>query len=179
MISPELQQRVTAEIQRCLKIANEQHKVNSIAGRNQNGYIFPHVEYKRIGRVAGRAYYHQWKIVLNPDFFVNEAENMINDTVPHEIAHLVTGVKNSCRKLYERRYKPHGQEWQDVMTSFGCKPKRCHNYDTTHARRRVHQKFKFQCGCGVHLVGLKIYRKITQENRTYTCKKCKAKLIAA
>lgn len=105
------------------------------------------------GRVAGKAvmgyspsqskdknraepYFH---VQLNAVLFTENVQLFLDDTIPHEVAHLVAD------SLYGRRISEHGKEWQSVMALFGRDPVKRHNMDVTNAR--VHKLFELTCGC--------------------------------
>ena len=66
-------------------------------------------------------------IRLNPIFMLENQQDMLEDTVPHEMAHVTTSAA-----FREERPPAHGRRWKEVVTHFGLDPKktRCHNYDT-------------------------------------------------
>ena len=67
-------------------------------------------------KIAGQAFLHDWKIKINPRFLQSNSEEVINVTVPHEVAHLV------CFVLHPRAKQAHGPEWKGIMQDFGLKP---------------------------------------------------------
>lgn len=84
----------------------------------------PKVEYVTGVRYAGKAYIRENRIVLCQDFLEKNFDDMVNETLPHELAHLV------AFKLFPK-CKPHGFVWQSIMIEwFNVPPLRCHNYDT-------------------------------------------------
>lgn len=97
------------------------------------------LEFGLTGKCAGKAYPHKNLIRLHSEFLARNLKDMLEDTIPHEIAHLLT------RKLYgslrtrlvqgrpvRERVLPHGKEWQAIMLAvFGLTPTRCHNYAMT------------------------------------------------
>jgi len=84
----------------------------------------PHIQYVTRVKYAGKAYYYRNTIVLSRDFLERNFEDMICNTVPHELAHLITF------QLFPRA-KPHGFTWQSIMADwFHLDPLRCHYYDT-------------------------------------------------
>ena len=132
----------------------------------------PTIQYNLTGKCAGMAnsFTYPFPIIqLNPHFFEENKEEMLHQTVPHEVAHLITD------KVYGDK-KPHGPEWKSVMRLFGLEPKRCHAYDTSQViLKRKTRCFTYYCRCfsGV-TVGLNIHRKIQaySSHRCRHCKKC-------
>jgi SprT protein len=62
-------------------------------------------------------------ITINPVYFLSNLTDMIEETVPHEVSHIIAG--NS----YGVDIKPHGKEWKEVIISLGKEPIICHTYD--------------------------------------------------
>ena len=122
------------------------------------------------GRVAGQAFYYQNKIRLNGGLLVKYPERMLEQTLPHEIAHLVV------HEVYGRaNIKPHGQEWKNCMRVLGCEPKTRHNMDTEScgggrwARDNI-----YVCAdnCVEHPVTAIRHKRILSGQMSYSCKKC-------
>lgn len=83
------------------------------------------VQYGVTGTYAGWANYTKNLVKLNSEFLLRQFRDMIDDTVPHEIAHLIT------RQVFGKNVKSHGKEWRTVMMAvFGIEAKRCHSYKT-------------------------------------------------
>jgi SprT protein len=68
-------------------------------------------------------------------------EYVVNQTVPHEMAHLIAYA------VFGTRIKPHGHEWKYVMRVLGKEPNRCHRLDTTSVRkvRKAVTRITFHC----------------------------------
>lgn len=129
----------------------------------------PTILYDLKGHTAGQAFYNTNTIRLNLDILTDPRyqEDMLDDTIPHEIAHLV------ARNLYGARIKPHGVEWRMVMRRIGLTPTRCHNYDTVPARRRRRQprNHAYDCGCRIHKVTALLHKRI-QSGQQRICRIC-------
>jgi predicted SprT family Zn-dependent metalloprotease len=104
-------------------------------------FDIPALEYRQMGRTAGKAWQRLWKIELNPDFCRNgHLEDMIHNTLPHELAHLIS----------YKVYGPilgggHGRFWKSVMVRLGLEPKRCHNYSLEGVKTRKKAKNPVIC----------------------------------
>jgi len=136
----------------------------------------PVYNFKQSGAVAGRAYSFENKMELNPDYFVSDLKDMIDQTIPHELAHLVS------YQLYGLAGSGHGRYWKSVMqsmASLGVECKRCHDMDMTHVKtRKVNKPHKYVCLCHnrIHnLTNLK-HNKI-QRGCGYRCITCRGGLI--
>lgn len=129
----------------------------------------PAIEYKDMGRTAGRAFVRGNRIVLSPTLLQAYPEDFIGRTVPHEIAHLVTG------KMYPFA-SAHGMEWRKVMHALTGEHieqvARCHSYDTTIVpNRRENRKWEYTCECGkLFQIGAARHRR-AQQGAKYRCRK--------
>lgn len=99
-------------IERCKEVAI---KAKSLYGVDLNPL---YVEFTRLGRVHGTAWYNptsdeKFNVQFNRDEILGDGLDFIlNDTVPHEIAHLV------CDYLYPNGLA-HSKEWKDICIALG------------------------------------------------------------
>lgn len=156
----DLRQMVEETVRKYIDIAN--------AHFNKT-FEIPKIEYCR-GRAAGWAYYNKWLIKINAVLLVENTQRILERTVPHEVAHLVTG------KMYPgtigtpfKKGSPHGREWKSVMTAFGCETSRCHNMDTTNSSSRRTTKHLWVCDvCGTEMrLGPKQHKKMLRNVQLY------------
>jgi SprT protein len=138
----------------------------------------PNYSFHRLGTSAGRAFCLDNHIKLNIDYFAKYHKDMIEQTIPHEIAHVVS------YQLYGYKGLGHNNYWKHVMRKMaplGVIVSRCHTYDVKDAcLRKVNKPHKYVCKCKdpVHnLTNLK-HNKILRGAR-YTCMKCKTHLVPA
>lgn len=109
----EMKERVAHKVWQVLEELNEEYNAE---------FDFPRIEWCMIGTTAGRAWLGQWRIQLNEQLCKENLEDFINDTVPHEVAHLV------AYKVFGD--DGHGDGWRSVMRALGLNPTRCHDYET-------------------------------------------------
>ena len=124
----ELEQRVLARLRELYA------KAEAIYGR---AFVFPSLDFKDMGRTAGRAYFLENKIRLSPTLLTDNVETFFSRTIPHEVAHLVSF------KVFPHMSRYHGREWARVMKELGATDiKRTHSYDTSKVsrKRKVAQK---------------------------------------
>lgn len=140
MVNTEIKTRIEDKILEVLLKAQEIYK---------RPFNLPTIEYRQMGRTAGRATYSRWHIAINPDFCYNgHLDSMIDQTLPHEIAHLIS---------YEV-YGPvlgrgHGRCWKSVMIRLGLRPDRCHNYSLEGVKTRTRRTETATCPtCGEQLM---------------------------
>lgn len=93
-----------------------------------------------------------------------QPEEFLAETVPHEVAHVVTAVCHG-------RVKPHGREWRAVMQWFGfAAPQRCHRFPTP-ASGRSQQRWSYRCSCREHLLSTTRHHR-AQRGLGYLCRAC-------
>jgi len=90
----------------------------------------------------------------------------LRDTVIHEMAHCLVHLN------YDRRCKPHGQEWQNMMYKLGVEPQRCHRMEQPDLVRKRHSTHHYRCGCGDHHLKTGRHNKHIVYGVTFTCRKC-------
>lgn len=139
-VTAEMKAKVNAKIRECIAIANKRYNIDM---------KFPTVVYQKRGTTAGTANYRTWTIDINPVLLVENFDDMLADTVPHETAHLITELvyPHAHRRTYGQKRSPHGTEWQSVMRVLGCEPSRTHSYDTTNAMVRTKASYDYKCNC--------------------------------
>ena len=109
------------------------------------------------GGAAGRAVYKTNTVRYNPAFLQTDFPDMYEDTVPHEVAHLVAGPDAG-----------HGPKWRKIMHAFGRpNPERCHQYNLDAV---WHHRAK--CKCRTFAISPRRYNFI-QRGKRYRCKTCK------
>ena len=134
--------------------------------------VRPEISYDLRGLAAGQANYRKNKIRFNRDLLEKYTREFVEQTVPHEFAHLVTYRK------FGRRIKPHGLEWKSVMIAFGVKPARTHSFKVIPSRRL--KRFLYRCECpdfSYELTSIRHNR--VQRGNLYLCKKCQSPLHQA
>lgn len=154
-ISKEVQARVTAKLVECIAILEK---------RYNRKFAMPSVLYTSATGVAGSAAYWNWTIKLSAPLLMDPAnvDEMINETTPHELAHLVThavypevsdrGPMTMTRRGNFKRGKRevHGPHWQEVMRVMGREPNRCHTMklseESLHAGK-VRERLRYDWLC--------------------------------
>lgn len=153
-VSAQLKARVVAELTKCIEVLEKKFV----------GYKFPMptIKYSQRGTTAGTAQFSTWTINLNAGLLVDPRHTveMIEETAPHELAHLVTfkvypetmerGPMQRTRsgRLKRGKREVHGPRWQYVMRVMGKSPERCHDMDTSNVRTRERVRYDWLCtGC--------------------------------
>jgi predicted SprT family Zn-dependent metalloprotease len=120
------------------------------------------------GRCAGMHHGATSEIELNMDYVAKNGQDMLDQTVPHEVVHAwltLIGDPSHVRsaesmhqyalnKMYGYRTRrpkrnPHGETFMRTLASLGCKTLRCHNYDTSELVTRKQNRWAWKCpACG-------------------------------
>ncbi len=78
----------------------------------------PQFGWKVTGSAAGMAWAIRNEISCNPVYLHTDANEVIAQVVPHELAHIIDWKIN--------RQRGHGPTWKEVMRKLGLSPDRCH-----------------------------------------------------
>ncbi|MES9831063.1 MAG: SprT-like domain-containing protein [Candidatus Thiodiazotropha sp. DIVDIV] len=133
----------------------------------------PSILFDLKGKAAGMLILHKnglSKIRYNPDLLENYGQKFLKQTVPHEVAHLV------ARSLYGPTIKPHGKEWQAIMSFFKTPAIRCHSFDTKLSTVRSMRYFEYRCNCQNHRISAIRHNRV-RSGITYLCRECGSSLI--
>lgn len=128
----------------------------------------PEVDYDLTGTTAGQAW-GATRIRINTALLHTDWDEMLNDTVPHEVAHCVVD-----QVWPHARTRSHGYEWQMVMRMLGLEPTRCHNMKVEKVRKHP-RKYIYECNCGEKLLTKTRHNKL-QRGFIYVCEDCRAQI---
>jgi len=138
LVPNDIQIRVRKEVERCYEAAAEFY------GRT---FTFPTLEFNLRGTTAGTANFGTQKLRFNSILLVENVEDFMARTVPHEVAHLIDHAVNPhnfegglvlTRGGHFRRKKRnvHGADFKFIMERVlgAVNSSRCHSYDVTNAK---------------------------------------------
>jgi SprT protein len=135
----------------------------------------PVVRFDLRGQAAGQAH---WVTGQPPQLRFNltlarrHRRSFVAQTVPHEVAHLVTAA------CYGRT-RPHGAEWRSVMARFGQPDARaCHDFEIPPDSMRRQRRWAYACGCRRHALSTTRHRRIQSGRSRYHCARCGHALTA-
>jgi predicted SprT family Zn-dependent metalloprotease len=112
---------------------------------------------KRAG-YAKRLLNGNFLVAINAEALAVDYNDTIEDTIPHEIAHIVMFIT--------KKGKNHDAVWKRCCIALGGTGKRCHDLDLTPAKR--HAKYEYELIDGtLRTVGAKVHKKIQNGNRNY------------
>lgn len=119
---------------------------------------------RRMRTAAGRAFYQNNRIELNPKLQTlpgSDSAREVEDTFLHELAHLVAFNRNR-----RKRIQPHGIEWKQACADLGIEGEdRCHNLDFK--PRRMKRNYAYECiHCGT------VVERVRKFKRTVACYPC-------
>jgi predicted SprT family Zn-dependent metalloprotease len=119
--------------------------------------------------VMSGSYRHSKKLFVFNRFFANQEKDKFNNTIAHEVAHMIVKIKYPFAK------QNHGKEFKEVMTSLGHTPSTYHSYDIKNMPipKGTKRRYKVQCQCATHLVTKQYIVNLER----YSCAKCKSKLV--
>lgn len=122
-----------------------QDKLITLVNEAENAFNIPlpyiDLKFDLKGRSAGQAIRKgsNYSIRLNVDMINNSSfEHIIEDTLPHELAHII------C--MFTKSDRGHGKVWKSVCKTLGGSGERCHSEQVIPARNT--QKFKYITTCG-------------------------------
>lgn len=100
-------------------------------------FVVPELVIKTAGGTAGWARWRsnpqRWIVDLNRVYIISHFEDMLSDTLPHEVAHILAWQR------YGMKIAPHGGEWYAMYGALtGRVPQRLHEYGSvqTAAKRK-------------------------------------------
>lgn len=124
----------------------------------------PEVSLDLRGQKAGVAYLQRNLLRFNEQLYRENHQHFLQQTVPHEVAHLL------AQALYGDRIRPHGREWQGLMTGlFGLPAHRCHDYAVPQRRRT---DYLYRCGCPNKMPFTPQRHALVRRGRRYSCRRC-------
>jgi len=195
-ISAQIKQRIETKLREGIATIERHYKCK---------LEMPRILYNLGGGTAGRASYTEWYIQLNPILLMENLEDFIVRTVPHELAHLATdriypeahnrGENDEAAGMFRmmamrgRRFRRpkrelHGTRWQEIMRVLGVSDvTRCHQYDVSNVSRRK-ARHQYKCsGCGTVLTcGPKVHKQLLAkpDSRWHTsCRGSRLVLVGA
>jgi predicted SprT family Zn-dependent metalloprotease len=140
-------------------------RVNSLC--EEHRIVRPKITYGLKGSDAWQAFFKQNRIDLNLVLLRENLEDGIQNTAPHELAHLEAWRRGL------RRGDFHGQKWKEVMIQFRAAPNPCHDLDLDAALSRT-GFFNYRCLCNSGAsVSLEMHRRIQASPELYRCKECR------
>lgn len=159
-MTPELKQRVVEKV-----------KESKLKAKEKLGLELPPltIKYELTGWRAGTASSAKYTIQLNQDYLTRFTEDMLNQTIPHEVAHIVADI-------YYKRFCNHNKLWCNIMSNvYGLLPLRTHNFGAPLNGKRI-ARYQLSCSyCNFkHTFGRVLKNKIILFGvERFFCRSCK------
>ncbi len=152
------------------RINNDIIKLNCHYNTNHQS---PPVKYDARGASAGFIYGKDnfSTIHLNPILLTENVDEMINQTISHELAHYWSHIINGTIRTRSGNRSIHGTKWKLIMRVLGVVPDRCHHMAISGAVTRIKHKFEYMCSkCNHKLtVGPVVHKKLQKgDHRWHT-----------
>ena len=117
---------------------------------------YPTIRFTQRGMTGGSAKARLWEVNFNEALMVDNLSEYVNQTAPHEVAHLVCYRLNGNEFEYrftktgKRQRISHGERFYSIMRDFGVEEKTTHSMDVSKVRqkRRPAPKYAVKCSCG-------------------------------
>jgi predicted SprT family Zn-dependent metalloprotease len=122
LLSAELRAKVDAVVEQSFCACEKHYKQK---------FNRPEIRYNIRNTNGGEAWHQQNLIRLNLTFLVENEEDFLEQTVPHEVAHLVAHAVYDSKPMNGKKVRPHGPEWKEVCGVLGIKPRVKHTYNLT------------------------------------------------
>jgi len=133
-VSPEIIKQIEDKIIWCLET------VHMATGKLLE---VPTWEFRQSGQIAGYADCGQNFVSINPDFINNgQAEYIVDQTVPHEVAHLISVALYGLDMGGAHKYG-----WKAVMRMLGCPADRCHSLSMEGVKTKTRKRWEYKCVC--------------------------------
>lgn len=127
----------------------------------------PEVRFDLRGKSAGAAYPLRNLLRFNVGLYQGNKEHFLQQTVAHEVAHLLVS------QLHGLRVRPHGREWREVMEKlFRLPALRCHDYRLPSVWRTF---YEYACDCRRHDFSPQRHGRARRGNG-YLCRACRQPL---
>lgn len=133
----------------------------------------PSLLFTQRGKIAGSALLQKNIIKLHPTLLAQNVDYYLDEVIAHELSHiLVYQLFGQYRGMLRRtRVKPHGLEWQTIMTDvFDLVPRVTHQLDV---KTIGMQSFGYECRCQTIALSLIRHNKVIRGKQVYYCKRCK------
>jgi len=168
MITTDHRRAVIAKLRECIETISAHYGVD---------LNMPQVEFShKMTNTAGMAYYRKNQIVLSAPLMANNFDEMVNVTVPHELAHLATQAiyPEAHRSFdeYGRRQKrePHGPRWKEIMGVLGADDSRTHSMKVVERKRVQYEYHCVRCEKKYRIGAKRHKTQLAHNNKYYRCK---------
>lgn len=171
-----MKKRVTIEAELSARVDDRIAELVTIARERAGFEIRTPVVYYYDGTLtAGYAKYSKNSVGLHATFLRENTRNMIEETVAHEVAHLVVFQLWIAGRITEKqRRRAHGPVWRGIMRNwFAVTPERCHNFSTENVTVRRQRRWEARCECRSFWLSTTVRNKMRRGQKRH-CVKCRS-----
>lgn len=152
-------------------------RARAILGLSRRQLPLPELRYDLRGRAAGQAVlsYRRGEpdaIRVNARLLVAHPREMVDVTLPHEVAHVA--IHRCHNRNRGKRVRPHGPEWKALMATFGVADETCHNMPAAPVRRL--KRYPYTCACPEPVWLTSIRHRRAVNGTVYQCRRCGQRL---
>ena len=119
ILNQEIKDKVILAVDRYCSLASELYGIS---------LIVPVLHFDLRGTDAAVARPQRNLIKFNPILLQSNLQDYLNNTIPHEVAHLVSYIRNGWVMSSKGGLSFHGEHWKSIMRDFGCEPLVYHKY---------------------------------------------------
>lgn len=137
----------------------------------------PHLYFYEGRAAAGLAHPVSNRIGLHATLLSENTASMLQETVPHELAHVAVYWYWERRVPRGRRPSSHGAEWKHLMRHvFGVEPERTHSYDMSNVKVRRQRRWIYTCACEgeQHVVTTARHNRYSRRPGMFRCVRCRS-----
>ena len=138
-------------------------------------FDLPLIRFDLQGQAAGQYRSHprpciRYNLVLAAAQF----DAFLERTPGHEVAHCIIDQLHP-----QRRTRPHGPEWRQLMKDLGLDASRCHTFILDEVPTRRQRRFDYRCACQAHRLSATRHNRILRGQAEYRCGSCGEVLVSA
>lgn len=116
---------------------------------------------------------------FNIDFAEQDYDTLLNDTIPHEVAHAVVFQLKKLGKL-PYNVRVHGKEWRRVATILGCRPRATTSTCAVLKSKKTIRRYQYRLGDGkCYMLSAMAHNRIQRGTGLYRCKTTMKPLLSS
>ena len=155
------------------KKAIEEKVIETVNKINNHYHIdmqTPKIFYDVQGTNGGLAKYASMSVHFNIKIMLENFDDYLRSTVPHEVCHIGVWQKYLKEKK-QVSPKAHGAEWKLMMFVVGAPARRTHEYDVDEIKKSISQ-YEYHCLCKQALIVSSIIHNKIKKGKIYECVRC-------
>ena len=155
-------------------LARAEHYIERAEGLFERDFVRIPVLFDLRGTTAGMYKIQGTRVQIrfNPWIFAKYFDVNLRDTVPHEVAHYIVHAVYG-----DRRVRPHGWQWRDLMQSFGADPEVTFDMNLEGIPQRRQRTHWYRCDCRDHEISATRHNRVQRQRGQYLCRFCNGLLV--